>query len=139
MKKAAVAAPSDTASTSTAATAPKTENKENKNAAPKAKATKAAAKPAEPVQTVKAPAKPAPAKADFQDKSVLAYTADDIRRAQEAAQPKLKVVAAADAPINQFEMIELGGLDAACKAAQKAGQYVMLIDRTDKAADYFSL
>ena len=81
----------------------------------------------------------APAKADFQAKSVLAYTADDIRRAQEAAQPKLKVVAAADAPINQFEMIELGGLDAACKAAQKAGKYVMLIDRTDKAADYFSL
>lgn len=35
-------------------------------------------------------------------------------------------------------MIELAGLDAACKDAQKAGKYVMLIDRTDKAADYFS-
>jgi ABC-type sugar transport system substrate-binding protein len=35
-------------------------------------------------------------------------------------------------------MIELSGLDAACKDAQKAGKYVVLIDRTDKAADYFS-
>ena len=68
----------------------------------------------------------------------MAYTADDIRRAQEAAKPKLKVVAAVDAAINQFEMVELSGLDAACKEAKKAGKYVMLIDRTDKAADYFS-
>lgn len=82
--------------------------------------------------------KNAPAKADTGPKSVLAYTADDIRRAQEAAKPTLKVVAAVDAPINQFEMIELSGLDAACKEAHKAGKYVMLIDRTDKAADFFS-
>lgn len=135
-KKAVGATPSATASTNTASTAAKTDNKK---AAPKTKASKAPAKPAEPVQSEKAPAKSAPAKAGTGAKSVLSYTADDIRRAQEAAKPKLKVVAAADAPINKFEMIELAGLDAACKEAQKAGKYVMLIDRTDKAADYFSL
>ena len=123
------AAPSDTASTSTAATTAKTVD--NKKAGAATKASKA---PAEPAPAEKA----ATAKADSGPKPVLAYTADDIRRAQEAAKPTLKVVAAADAPINQFEMIELSGLDAACKDAQKAGKYVMLIDRTDKAADYFS-
>ena len=67
------------------------------------------------------------------------FTKEDILAAREAEKnPRLKQVASADAEINQFEMIELKQLDQICLKANKENKYIIILDHTDRAADFFS-